>query len=34
MEQPVTIDFVFQTIGVIVAITAIGVILVRYKSKK
>jgi len=34
MEQPVTIEFVFQTIGVILAITAIGIILVKYKSKK
>jgi len=34
MEQPVTLEFIFQTIGVILVITAIGVILVKYKSKK
>lgn len=33
MEQPVTLEFIFQTIGVILAITAIGIVLVKYKSK-
>jgi len=34
MEQPVTLEFIFQTIGVILVITTIGVILVKNKSKK
>ena len=32
MAEPVTLNFIFKTIGVIVAITAIGVVLVRLKS--
>lgn len=34
MSEPVTLELIFQTIGVILAITAIGIILVKYKSKK
>ncbi len=33
-EQPVTLDFIFSTIGVILAITAIGIIIVKKKAKE
>jgi ABC-type dipeptide/oligopeptide/nickel transport system permease subunit len=32
--QPVTLTFIFQTIGVILAITALGILGVKIKSKK
>jgi len=34
MDQPVTLTFIFQTIGVILALTAIGIFLVNRKTKK
>jgi hypothetical protein len=34
MNEPVTLDFVFQTIGVILIITAIGIGLVKIKANK
>jgi len=34
MSEPVTLTFIFQTIGVILTITAIGIILVKQKAKK
>ena len=34
MSEPVTLTFIFQTIGVILCITAIGVMLVKYKANK
>jgi ABC-type sulfate transport system permease component len=34
MGEPVTIEFIFKTIGVILAVTVIGIIFVKYKSKK
>jgi len=34
MSEPVTLTFIFQTIGVILAITAIGIVLVNRKTKK
>jgi hypothetical protein len=33
MSEPVTLTFIFQTIGVILAITAIGVVLVNKKTR-
>ena len=33
MSEPVTLTFIFQTIGVILAITAVGIILVKIKAK-
>jgi hypothetical protein len=33
MSEPVTLTFIFQTIGVILAITAIGIVLVKIKQK-
>jgi len=34
MSEPVTLTFIFQTIGVILAITALFVIIVNYKTKR
>jgi hypothetical protein len=34
MSEPVTLNFIFQTIGVILMITAISVLLIRTKTKK
>jgi hypothetical protein len=34
MDQPVTLTFIFQTIGVILAVIAIFVLLVNNKTKK
>ena len=34
MNEPVTLTFIFQTIGVIVAITAIAIVLVKLKANK
>lgn len=34
MNEPVTLTFIFQTIGVILALTAIGIVLVNQKTKK
>jgi len=34
MSEPVGLSFIFQTIAVILAVTAIGIVLVKYKSKK
>ena len=34
MSEPVTLSFIFQTIGVILAVTAIGIVLVKYRSNK
>jgi len=34
MDQPVTLTFIFQTIGVILALTALGIVLVNRKTKK
>ena len=33
MGEPVTLTFIFQTIGVILVVTAIGVVLVNKKTK-
>ncbi|MEA2019808.1 MAG: hypothetical protein U9N59_15320 [Campylobacterota bacterium] len=33
MNEPVTLTFIFQTIGVILAVTAIFVLLVNNKTK-
>lgn len=33
MGEPVTLSFIFQTIGVIVALSAIGIVLVKLKKK-
>lgn len=33
MSEPVTLTFIFQTIGVILAITAIAIVLVNKKTK-
>jgi len=34
MNEPVTLTFIFQTIGMILAITALFVVVVNYKTKK
>jgi len=34
MNEPVTLTFIFKTIGVILFFTAIGIILVKSKAKK
>jgi len=34
MDQPVTLTFIFQTIGVIVLCTAVAIVLVNNKTKK
>jgi hypothetical protein len=34
MGEPVTLSFIFQTIGVIVVVTAIGIVLVNRKTKQ
>ena len=33
MDQPVTLTFIFQTIGVILATTAIFILLIQNKTK-
>jgi len=33
-EQAVSLTFIFQTIAVILAVTAVGIIMVKLKSKK
>ena len=32
MSEPVSLSFIFQTIGVIVALIGVGIVLVKYKS--
>lgn len=34
MNEPVTLTFIFQTIGVILLGTAVAVLLINYKTKK
>lgn len=34
MNEPVTLTFIFQTIGIILAVTAIGIVLVKIKANK
>jgi len=34
MDQPVTLTFIFQTIGIILAVTALLVVAVNFKTKK
>lgn len=34
MGEPVTLTFVFETIAVVLALTAIGIVLVKQKTKK
>jgi len=34
MAEPVTLSFIFQTIAVILAVTAIGIFLVKQKTNK
>ncbi len=34
MNEPVTLNFIFQTIGVILGLTAIGIVLVKIKANK
>ncbi len=34
LTQPVTLTFIFETIGVILLLTAVGIVLVRMRSKK
>ncbi len=34
MSEPVSLSFIFQTIGVIVALTALGIVLVNRKTKR
>jgi hypothetical protein len=32
MSEPVTLTFIFQTIGAILALTAVGIVLVKLKK--
>jgi hypothetical protein len=34
MSEPVTLTFIFQTIGVILLCAAVGVLLVNFRTKK
>jgi len=34
MSEPVTLTFIFETIGVILAVTAVAVVLVNMKTKQ
>jgi len=34
MSEAVTLTFIFQTIGVILAVTALAIVLIRYKTQK
>ena len=34
MAQPVTLTFIFQTVGIILILTAVGIVYVKNKSKK
>jgi len=34
MTEPVTLTFIFQTIGVILGLTGLAIVLVKYKTKK
>jgi len=34
MSEPVTLTFIFQTIGVILLATAVAIVLINYKTKK
>ncbi|VAY87182.1 hypothetical protein MNB_ARC-1_719 [hydrothermal vent metagenome] len=34
MGEPVTLTFIFQTIGIVLFITAIGIVLVRIKARR
>jgi len=34
MTETVTLTFIFQTIGVILAITALAIVFIQYKTKK
>ncbi len=33
LAQPITLEFIFETIAVILALTAIGIVLVRLKKE-
>jgi hypothetical protein len=33
MNEPVTLSVIFQTIGVVLAVTALGIVLVKLKKK-
>jgi hypothetical protein len=34
MSEPVSLTFIFQTIGVILSLTAVAILLIKYKTKK
>ena len=34
MSEPVSLTFIFQTIGMIVAVTALAIVMINYKTKK
>lgn len=34
MSEPVSLSFIFQTVAGILLITAVGIVLVKYKQKK
>jgi len=34
MSEPVSLTFIFQTIGVILSFTAVAILLINYKTKK
>lgn len=34
MSEPVTLTFIFQTIGIILSGTAVAVLLIMYRTKK
>jgi len=34
MSEPVTLTFIFQTIGIILVVTALFIVAINYKTKK
>jgi hypothetical protein len=34
MSEAVTLTFIFQTIGVILALTGLAIVMIKYKTKK
>ena len=34
MSEAVTLTFVFQTIGIILTVTGLAIVMIRYKTKK
>jgi len=34
MSEAVTLTFIFQTIGVVLALTGLSIVMIKYKTKK